>query len=29
MGPYDGVHYTGPLPANQWSPDALAGAGIR
>ena len=29
MGPYDGVHYTNPLPANQWSPDALAGAGIR
>ena len=29
MGPYDGVHYTAPLPANQWSPDALAGAGIR
>ena len=29
MGPYDGVHYGEPLPANQWSPDALAGAGIR
>jgi len=29
MGPYDGVHYTNPLPANDWSPDALAGAGIR
>jgi hypothetical protein len=29
MGPYDGVHYTNPLPAAQWSPDALAGAGIR
>jgi hypothetical protein len=29
MGPYDGIHYTGTLPANQWSPDALAGAGIR
>jgi hypothetical protein len=29
MGPYDGIHYTGTLPANQWSPDALAGAGVR
>ncbi|MGO4222046.1 DUF1329 domain-containing protein [Lysobacter sp. TAF61] len=29
MGPYDGIHYTQPLPVNQWSPDALAGAGIR
>ncbi|KAF1697674.1 DUF1329 domain-containing protein [Pseudoxanthomonas koreensis] len=29
MGPYDGVTYTDPLPANQWSPDSLAGAGIR
>ncbi len=29
MGPYEGVTYTDPLPANQWSPDALAGAGIR
>jgi hypothetical protein len=29
MGPYGGVQYTDPLPANQWSPDALAGAGIR
>jgi hypothetical protein len=29
MGPHGGVQYTGPLPANQWSPDALAGAGIR
>jgi hypothetical protein len=29
MGPYDGIHYTNPLPAKEWSPDALAGAGIR
>ncbi len=29
MGPYDGIHYTGPQPATAWSPDALAGAGIR
>lgn len=29
MGPYDGVRYTNPLPPNEWSPDALAGAGIR
>jgi len=29
MGPYDGVRYINPLPANEWSPDALAGAGIR
>ena len=29
MGLYDGMHYGNPLPANQWSPDALAGSGIR
>ena len=29
MGPYDGIRYTNPLPAKEWSPDALAGAGIR
>jgi hypothetical protein len=29
MGPYDGIHYTGVQPATAWSPDALAGAGVR
>lgn len=29
MGPYEGVRYSDPLPAKEWSPDALAGAGIR
>ena len=29
MGPYDGVKYTDRQPETQWSPDALAGAGIR
>ena len=29
MGLYDGVRYTNPLPVKEWSPDALAGAGIR
>jgi hypothetical protein len=28
-GPYFGVRYIEPPPASQWSPDALAGAGIR
>jgi hypothetical protein len=28
-GPYFGVRYVDPLPAAQWSPDALAGAGLR
>jgi len=28
-GPYSGVRYVDPLPAAEWSPDALAGAGVR
>jgi len=28
-GPHGGLRYLGPLPTAQWSPDALAGAGIR
>ena len=28
-GPHPGVRYVEPLPASEWSPDALAGAGLR
>ena len=28
-GPHFGVRYVEPLPSSQWSPDALAGAGVR
>jgi len=28
-GPYSGVRYIEPLPSSQWSPEALAGAGVR
>ena len=28
-GPYSGVHYVEPLTTAEWSPDALAGAGLR
>jgi hypothetical protein len=28
-GPYAGVKYVEPLPASEWSPDAIAGAGLR
>ena len=28
-GPYFGVRYIEPLPSSQWSPDAIAGAGLR
>lgn len=28
-GPYFGVRYIEPLPSSQWSPDALAGVGVR
>lgn len=28
-GPYSGVRYVEPLPASQWSPDAIAGEGVR
>lgn len=28
-GPHSGVRYVEPLPASEWSPDALAGAGLR
>jgi hypothetical protein len=28
-GPYSGVKYVEPAPTSDWSPDALAGAGVR
>jgi len=28
-GPYSGVHYVAPLATAEWSPDSLAGAGLR
>ena len=28
-GPHFGVRYVEPLPSSQWSPDAIAGAGLR
>jgi len=28
-GPYSGVRYVQPLPTAEWSPDSLAGAGLR
>jgi hypothetical protein len=28
-GPYSGVKYVEPAPASEWSPDALAGEGVR
>ncbi|MDT4872718.1 hypothetical protein D3C86_1304650 [compost metagenome] len=29
VGPYGGIKYIEPLSKVQWSPEALAGAGIR
>jgi len=28
-GPYSGLHHVEPLPASQWSPDSIAGSGVR